>query len=203
MKDWLTKLLICILLVYNLLLGANGAQANQLSDIYVQQLSTIPGVERFVSGENIVKENRKDDFRQFREIIKGADKLEGLFTLYRSKDSDEIYWEIKPEQLNKNYLGVVTLESGIGESGLYSGQPLQDFLFYFQRVNNNLHFVVRNVKFRTEAGQPEQRSLARSFSDSVLYAPEIVCIDPYSKNLLINLRDLLLQDFPGLTSLLK
>jgi hypothetical protein len=203
MKDWLTKLFICILLVYNLLLGANGAQANQLSDVYVQQLSTIPGVERFVSGENIVKENRKDDFRQFREIIKGADKLEGLFTLYRSKESDEIYWEIKPEQLNKNYLGVVTLESGIGESGLYSGLPLQDFLFYFQRVNNNLHFVVRNVKFRTEAGQPEQRSLARSFSDSVLYAPEIVCIDPYSKNLLINLSDLLLQDFPGLTSLLK
>jgi hypothetical protein len=203
MKDWLTKLFICILLLYNLLLGGNGAQANQLSDIYVQQLSTIPGVEKFVSGENIVKENRKDDFRQFREIIKGSDKLEGLFTLYRSKDSDEIYWEIKPEQLNKNYLGVVTLESGIGESGLYSGQPLQDFLFYFQRVNNNLHFVVRNVKFRTEAGQPEQRSLARSFSDSVLYAVEIVCIDPYSKNLLINLSDLLLQDFPGLTSLLK
>ncbi|BAY48550.1 hypothetical protein SAMD00079811_61750 [Scytonema sp. HK-05] len=203
MKDWLTKLFICILLVYNLLLGANGAQANQLSDVYVQQLSTIPGVERFVSGENIVKENRKDDFRQFREIIKGADKLEGFFTLYRSKESDEIYWEIKPEQLNKNYLGVVTLESGIGESGLYSGLPLQDFLFYFQRVNNNLHFVVRNVKFRTEAGQPEQRSLARSFSDSVLYAVEIVCIDPYSKNLLINLSDLLLQDFPGLTSVLK
>ena len=58
--------------------------------------------------------------------------------------------EIKPEQLNKDYLATVTLESGIGESGIYSGLPLADFLFYFRRVNNNLHFVVRNVKFRTE-----------------------------------------------------
>ncbi|ARV62024.1 peptidase M43 [Nostocales cyanobacterium HT-58-2] len=203
MKDWVARLLIYIVFLYNLLLGANYAQADQLSDVSVQQLMTLPGVERLTSIENTFQETRKDDFRLFREIIKGADKLEGLFTLYRSKDSDKIYLEIKPEQLNKNYLSVVTLESGIGESGLYSGQPLQDFLFYFQQVNNNLHFVVRNVKFRSEPGQPEQRSLARSFSDSVLYAVEIVCIDPYSKHLLINLNDLLMQDFPGLTSLLK
>ncbi|NMG22790.1 zinc-dependent metalloprotease [Brasilonema bromeliae] len=203
MKNWITRLLIYITLLYNLLLGANDAKANQLSDVYVQQLNTLPGIEKLAMADNTHQENRKDDFRRFREIIKGADKLEGLFTLYRAKDSGEIYWEIKPEQLNKNYLGIVTLESGVGESGLYSGLPLQDFLFYFQRVNNNLHFVIRNVKFRTEAGQPEERSLARSFSDSVLYAVNIVCIDPYTKNILIDINDLLMQDFPGLTSLLK
>ncbi|MBW4635682.1 MAG: zinc-dependent metalloprotease [Iphinoe sp. HA4291-MV1] len=203
MKDRITRLLIYIALLYNLLLGANYAGANQLSDVYVQQLNTIPGIEKLAMADNIFKEDRKDDFRRFREIVRGADKLEGLFTLYRSKESDRIYWEIKPEQLNQNYLGIVTLESGVGESGLYSGLPLQDFLFYFQQVNNNLHFVIRNVKFRTELGQPEQRSLARSFSDSVLYAVNIVCIDPYSKNILIDINDLLMQDFPGLTSLLK
>jgi len=32
-------------------------------------------------------------------------------------------------------------------NGIYSGVPLQDFLFYFRRVNNNLHFVLRNVNF--------------------------------------------------------
>ncbi|KAB8332698.1 DUF5117 domain-containing protein [Scytonema tolypothrichoides VB-61278] len=203
MKNWITKLLIYITLLYNLLLGANDAKANQLSDVYVQQLNTLPGIEKLAMADNTHQENRKDDFRRFREIIRGADKLEGFFTLYRAKDSGEIYWEIKPEQLNQNYLGIVTLESGVGESGLYSGLPLQDFLFYFQRVNNSLHFVIRNVKFRTEAGQPEERSLARSFSDSVLYAVDIVCIDPYSKNILIDINDLLMQDFPGLTSLLK
>jgi len=60
------------------------------------------------------------------------------------------------------------MESGIGERGIYSGVPLQDFLFYFRRVNNNLHFVLRNVNFTR--GDPQARALNRSFSDSVLYS---------------------------------
>ncbi|WP_442946535.1 zinc-dependent metalloprotease [Nostoc sp. 'Peltigera malacea cyanobiont' DB3992] len=61
---------------------------------------------------------------------------------------------------------------------------------------------MRNVKFRTES-IPEQRSLARSFSDSVLYSLEIATIEPKNKNILIDLNGLLMQDFPGLTPLLK
>ncbi|MEC4816805.1 MAG: zinc-dependent metalloprotease [Scytonema sp. PMC 1069.18] len=203
MTRWISRLIICLVLLYNLLLGTDFAEASQLSSVYVQPYNGIPVVERLASVENTDKETSKEDFRRFREIIKYKDKLEGLFTLYRSQESGKVYMEIQPEQLERNYLATVTLESGIGESGIYSGLPLQDFLFYFRRVNNNLHFVIRNVKFRIEPNEPEQRSLARSFSDSVLYSMEIVCIDPYSKNLLIDLDDLLMQDFPDLTSLLK
>jgi len=52
------------------------------------------------------------------------------------------------------------MESGIGERNLF-GVPLQDFLFYFRRVNNNLHFVLRNVNFRTRPGDPQARALNR------------------------------------------
>lgn len=203
MTYWISRLIIFIVLLYNLLLGANYAGANQLSDVSVQQFNTLAFAEKLTSADNTGRESNKEDFRQFREIIKNTNKLEGLFTLHYSEESGEIYMEIQPEQLNKNYLGIVTLESGVGESGLYSGLPLQDFLFYFRRVNNNLHFIIRNVKFRTETGEPEQRSLARSFSDSVLYSLPIICIDPYRKSILIDLKDLLMQDFPGLTSQLK
>ncbi|MBW4560131.1 MAG: zinc-dependent metalloprotease [Mojavia pulchra JT2-VF2] len=206
MKYWIKKLAIYTLLLYNLLLCNNYAGANELPNlpnIYVQQLDALPVVENLASAENYFGEARKEDWRRFRELIKGTDKLEGLFTLYHSQDSGKIYLELEPEQLNKNYLATVTLESGLGESGIYSGLPLSDFLFYFRRVNNNLHFVVRNVKFRTETSEPEQRSLARSFSDSVLYSLEIDSIDPHNKNILINLDNLLMQDFPGLTPILK
>jgi Domain of unknown function (DUF5117)/Domain of unknown function (DUF5118) len=203
MRSWIAKLIICIVLFYNLLLGTDFAEANQLSNVYVQPFNTLPVVDKLASVDNVERETSKEDFRQFREIIKDKDKLEGLFTLYRGEESGKIYMEIQPEQLDRSYLATVTLESGVGESGIYSGLPLQDFLFYFRRVHNNLHFVIRNVKFRSELGEPEQRSLARSFSDSVLYSLEIICIDPYSKNLLIDIDDLLMRDFPGLTSLLK
>jgi len=185
-----------------LLLSSDYAGANQLSNIDVQQLNALPTIENLASADNNLAKSRKEDFCQFNEIVKRIDKLEGLFTLYCSGDSGKIYLEIKPEQLNKDYLAIVTLESGVGEKGIYSGLPLSDFLFYFQRVKNRLHFVVRNVKFRAES-RPEQRSLARSFSDSVLYSLEIHTIEPRSKNILISLDELLMQDFPGLTTLLK
>ncbi|MBD2339240.1 zinc-dependent metalloprotease [Calothrix sp. FACHB-156] len=203
MKYWIRKLVICIFFVYNWLLGTNYAAANQLANNDVQQFHAITTIENIASAENIFSDSRREDLRRFREIVKATEKLEGLFTLYRNHEDGRTYWEIKPEQLNKNYLATVTLESGLGESGIYSGLPLTDFLFYFRRVNNNLHFVVRNVKFRTEVSEPEQRSLSRSFSDSVLYALPIDTIDPWSKNILINLDDLLMQDFPGLTPILK
>ncbi|MEH2440709.1 zinc-dependent metalloprotease [Nostoc sp.] len=201
MKYWISKLAIFIVLLYNLFLSSDYAGANQLLND-VQQVNALPVVENLVSTDNNLAKNRKQDFCRLNKVVKGIDKLEGLFTLYCTDNSGKIYLEIKPEQLNKDYLAIVTLESGVGERGIYSGLPLSDFLFYFQRVNNRLHFVVRNVKFRAES-KPEKRSLARSFSDSVLYSLEIANIDPQNENILINLDELLMQDFPGLTPFLK
>ncbi|MBD2345739.1 zinc-dependent metalloprotease [Anabaena subtropica] len=195
MKYWITKLVIFTVFLCNLLLISHHARA--------EPLNTLPVVENLAVAENNFGEKPQEDFWQFRQLVKGTKKLQGLFNLYSQENLGEVFLEIKPEQLNKNYLATVTLESGIGESGIYSGSPLADYLFYFQRVNNNLHFVVRNVKFRTAASQAEQRSLARSFSDSVLYSLPINSIDPRSKSILVNLDDLLMQDFPGLTPLLK
>ncbi|MEH2263285.1 zinc-dependent metalloprotease [Nostoc sp.] len=201
MKYWISKLAIFIVLLYNLFLSSDYAGANQLLND-VQQVNALPVVENLVSTDNNLAKNKKPDFCRLNKVVKEIDKLEGLFTLYCTDNSGKIYLEIKPEQLNKDYLAIVTLESGVGERGIYSGLPLSDFLFYFQRVKNRLHFVVRNVKFRAES-KPEQRSLARSFSDSVLYSLEIVNIDPQNENILINLDELLMQDFPGLTPFLK
>ncbi|MEH2123797.1 zinc-dependent metalloprotease [Nostoc sp.] len=205
MKYWITKLVICIVVLYSLFLSNDYAEATQLSNnsnIDVQQLNTLPVVENVASADNNFAEIKKEDFCRFNGIVNRVDKLEGLFTLYCSEDSGKVFLELKPKQLNKDYLAIVTLESGVGESGIYSGLPLSDFIFYFRRVNNRLHFVVRNVKFRTNS-IPEQRSLARSFSDSVLYSLEIATIEPKNKNILIDLNGLLMQDFPGLTPLLK
>jgi hypothetical protein len=196
MRNWIKKILIFTLLFYHLF-GNYQVQAEEIANTYVQQLNLL---ENLVIVDN-VWDIQKELFRRFGLIANSTNKLQGLFSIDRSED--EIYLEVKPEQLNKNYLVTVTLESGIGEKGIYSGLPLQNYLFYFQKINNKLHFVVRNVKFRSKQDVPEQKSLARSFSDSVLYALEIKGIDPETNTLVVNLHDLLMRDFPRLTSFLK
>lgn len=148
-------------------------------------------------------EKKNSEMEDFDEVVKDAKKIPGLFTLYRNQEKNKIFLEIKPEQLNENFLATATLESGIGEAGIYSGMPLQDFLFYFQRVDDKLQFAVRNVNFRTREGDPQVRSVARSFSDSVLYNLAIKSIHPQRKTLLIDLGDLLLGDLSGIASALE
>ncbi|MBD2446041.1 zinc-dependent metalloprotease [Nostoc sp. FACHB-152] len=174
----------------------NTKKAQQQPFLEVGKAAKKPGTKP----SSTEKPSSKDDLEPFDEVVKDTEKKEGLFTLYRNKKKNKIYLEIKPEQLNDNYLATATLESGIGERGIYSGMPLQDFLFYWQRVDNKLQFIVRNVNFRTREGDPQARSLARSFSDSTLYMLDIKSIHPQRKTILVDLGDLLLSDLAGLSS---
>ena len=140
-------------------------------------------------------------FEDFDKVVKGAKKLDGLFTLYHKADSGKLFLEVKPTQLNRNFLGVMTLESGIGEFGLYRGMPIGDFLFTLKRTQSNLQFVIPNVYFRTLLSDPTPRALNRSFSDSTLYTLPIKSLHPQRKTLLVDLEPLLLSDSPGLTTL--
>ncbi|PAX60408.1 zinc-dependent metalloprotease [Brunnivagina elsteri] len=204
MKYWRELVAVCGLLLYSCLFvffGVNCAVASQLE---IQEIEFKPVVENIAIADTKFIEI-KEDLRRYQKLIKDSRKLEGLFNLYQYQDEERggVFMEIKPEQLNQSYIATATLESGIGESGIYSGLPLQDFLFYFQPVKNRLQFVVKNVKFRTDNNAPEMLSIKRSFSDSVLYSLEIIGVEPHNKSILVNLDELLMQDFPGLTLLLK
>jgi len=57
---------------------------------------------------------KQSNLQPFYQVIKDTEKLDGLYTLYRPKRRVKSTWK-SSSQLNKNYLGTVTLESGIGE----------------------------------------------------------------------------------------
>jgi hypothetical protein len=142
------------------------------------------------------------ELQPFDDLVKKADVQQGLFSLYRNTETGTVFLEVKPEQLNRNFLMVTTLESGVGEWGLFSGVPLRDFLFQLRRVQNQVQVVVPNTNFRTEPNDPQRRSVQRSFSDSVLATLPIRSIHPTRNTLLLEINDLLLggRDVSGLIS---
>lgn len=135
--------------------------------------------------------------RSFDKVIGNLQKSEGLFTLYQNADLSQVYLAIEPQQLNQNFLMVATLASGIGEAGLYRGWPVNDGLIQFRSApDNQLHVVVPNIYFRGAQGQGQQLT-AQSFSDSVLYALNIVSQHPQTGTLLVDLKELLLSRDPA------
>lgn len=142
------------------------------------------------------------DLEDFDTLTEDTEKLDGLFTLYRNAESGKTYLEILPEQLNRNFLSIVTLEGGIGEWGLIQGIPVNDFLFQLRRVQDQVQFVVPNIFFASDQDDPQRRSLDSAFSDSTLYSLPILSIHPDRQSLLIDLDGLLLgeRDLANLTS---
>lgn len=149
------------------------------------------------SQEGEKKEEKKEEFKLFEEVVKEAEKLEGLFTLYRKKE--KVYLELRPDQLEKDYLVLITLETGTGSS-ILAGFPMDTKLCRFHRVYNNLQFIQRNVYFRANPNDPVHRAVQRSFSDSVLASLKIESEHKERKSLLVDLSGLFLIDFADLTN---
>ena len=134
----------------------------------------------------------------FELVTKNTKKSEGLLTLYRNEKNGKLYLELFPEQLNRNYITTMTLESAIGQRGLYSGIPVGEFLFNFRRVNNTIQIVIPNTYVRAEPGSPIARTVARSFSDSPIDTLKIITTRADKKSVLVELNSTFLGDLPGL-----
>jgi len=135
--------------------------------------------------------------KAFADIVKDAQVIKGLFTLYRT--DEKVFLEILPEQLEKIYLASLTLDSGIGEAGFYAAAMAGESPFVFHKQGKNVQLVVKNTRFYADNG-PMQRAVARSFSDSILGSTKIESLPhPERKSILIDLGALLLTDLPMLS----
>ncbi|MBD0334005.1 MAG: zinc-dependent metalloprotease [Cyanobacteria bacterium Co-bin13] len=144
-------------------------------------------------------EAQANSLRPFEQAIEGFTRREGLFTLYQNLDSNQVLLALRPEQLNQNFLFLATLESGLGEWGLFRGWDIDDFLLQFRRVpGNKLQVVVPNLNFRAGPGSgQERRLLNESFSDSPIATLNIVSVEAKSGVLLVDFGAFLLNRDPA------
>lgn len=147
--------------------------------------------------DNDEEKSEEPKFKPFDKVIKDAEKQEGLLAIYRNSKTNKNYLEIQPGQLNRNFFCAIALASGIGESGVYRGWPISDFMFQFRRVKDSLQLVVPNSYFRTQPGDPQQRAIDSSFSDSIVAVVRIVSIHPERNSILIDMDELFLGNMPG------
>lgn len=200
MKRWMFGLVSTLTLTFVLVLGA---MQQWHHPVWSQPF---PPIQDIIAsdGEDLGYDLNLEDLPplEFEDIVADAEEIPGLFTLYRNKDTDELYLEITPRQLNTNFITVTTLNSGVGEFLLYRGFPLGEFTFQFRKVRDSLQVVVPNIYFRSDMDDPQRRSIERSFSDSVVASLPILSTHPERETYLVNWSEVLLggQDLTGFTS---
>jgi Met-zincin/Domain of unknown function (DUF5117) len=154
------------------------------------------------SAKDAKDEKGKDDKEEpkqkaFDKLVKDAKVIAGLFTLYRTED--KTFLELRPEQYDKLHMLSLTCESGLGERGFYAAQMCGETPIVFHRQGKQVQLVARNARFTADAGSPIGRTLARSFSDSIIGVAAIESLPhPERKSELVDLGALLLTDLPSL-----
>jgi hypothetical protein len=134
-------------------------------------------------------------FRDFNEVTKGAEKIEGLFTLY--KTGDHLYAEIRPDQFNQTLLVPVTIARGLAQAGHPVGDD--EMVLIFKRVGDRIQLVRRNIHFKAPAGSSLDKAVKQNYTDSVLMALPIVALNPMRGGAaLIDFSDIFMTDFAQL-----
>lgn len=129
-------------------------------------------------------------------MLKDASRFEGLITLHR-KD-DQLYAELGSGQLNRDFIVLVTIARGIGQTPIVGGFSWgfgDDAVWQFRRAGENIQLVRRNVRFTAERGSPTERAVRIAYTDSVLFSLPIRTRSPQGAYV-VDLTPVFMSDLP-------
>lgn len=156
--------------------------------------SPLGDVKPGTAAPDVKPEPKKD--KTIDEVVKDYEKLPGLYTLYRKKESgrETIYMELKESQLNQLILIQATASTGNGKT-VSAGDPLVDIPVKFVRMpDEKIYMITPNTDYRADAASPIGRSIKRSFPDGYVDTYKVEARQESRKSLLINISEVFKGD---------
>jgi hypothetical protein len=147
-------------------------------------------------------EKPRPKYPPYAEVLKDAQKIEGLITLYR-KD-DRLLAELDAKNLNRDLIVLITIARGIGQTPIVGGFSWQfgdDAVWQFRRAGERIHLVRRNVRFTADKGSPDDKAVEVAYTDSVLFSLPIATRSP-SGSYVVDLTPVFMSDLPQISNVL-
>jgi hypothetical protein len=164
-----------------------------------------PSTEKTTTADATSNEDEGDEddpFKPWDETLDDAQKIDGFLPLHETDDGT-VYAELPPERMERPFGLTLHISQGAGVFNLHDGLPLSDTrLMQFRRVNQKVHLVHRNVRFRADEG-PMRTSLDDNTADSPIETFDIVSRNDSTGHLLIKFSDFLVSDYPQIGNQLK
>ncbi|MEX0613943.1 MAG: zinc-dependent metalloprotease [Pirellulales bacterium] len=139
----------------------------------------------------------KPKYPPYDEFFTDAEQpQEGLIKL-RRKD-DHWFAELGPGQLDRDYIVLITIARGIGQTPIVGGWSWgfgDDAVWQFRKAGENIQLVRRNVRFTAERGSPTERAVQVAYTDSVLFSLPIRTRSPQGAYV-VDLTPVFMSDMP-------
>jgi len=183
-------------------------------------LATVAGPPAFAKSKpmpdgappgNAAKEGDKKDakssaspgespFTDWSKVTKDATKKEGMFNAWTKREN--VYWEIRKDQLQKPFLLNASYARGIGLVGQLGGLPITDGLVQFERQGDHIFLTVPQSRIVSNGSDSSyKRAVELTFGNSVLQSLKIE--SEKDSTVLVDMAPLFVSDALDLTTRLR
>ncbi len=171
--------------------------------IQVYPPTTQPAPAGAAAAAAAAKPTPKDPFKPWDSVLKDTRPIEGMIRTHLGRDLS-LYFELKPDQLDKDLGLVLHISRGVGDFELHQGLPLSDGqVIRFHRVGDQIQVLRFTARFTADSGSPMRASVEGNQAPSVVTAFKIESEHKETKALLVNATPFLLSDYPDLGEYLK
>lgn len=144
-------------------------------------------------------DKKKDAKKPFKEVIKGHEKIAGLFTLYWNRKKNSAFLAINPDQLETIFLANLTRQSG--DALFLDGSSMAgQFPFILRQIGDKIQLVNPNLKFRADEDRPFHRAIESHKPKYIISSTKIEsAAHPKSGAFLVDIGKLFIYDIQRLT----
>ena len=135
-------------------------------------------------------------------ILKDAKPVEGLIRTYRK--GNQLFAELSSSDYANQYIVLISIAKGIGQRPLLGGMSWNfgdDWVWQFRKVDDRVHIIRKNVRFRASKNTPEATAVKNAYTDSVLFSLPVLTKGPRGVDL-VDLTSVFMSDLPQISQVL-
>ncbi|NOT34487.1 MAG: zinc-dependent metalloprotease [Candidatus Eisenbacteria bacterium] len=141
-------------------------------------------------------------YGDWKKLTKDTEVKKGLFTLYQKREN--LYMEIRADQLDQPVLGIWSIARGIGRDFVLGGLSIfNDRMIEFHRTGDRVLVMEKNMRFVAPSGSAIERAKDLSFGNSAIASLKIESVHDSSKALLVDLAPFLVSDISDMSEFLR
>ncbi|MEM1115101.1 MAG: zinc-dependent metalloprotease [Bacteroidota bacterium] len=118
-----------------------------------------------------------DDGETVAKATEGAERIDGLFPLFRDSTSGGLHMLVAPEQLEQEFVYVVHVTDGAPVGGHFRGQYRDNRVVTFRKVFDRIEVVAENTSFYFDPENDVSRAADANISPAILAVQKIVAED--------------------------
>jgi hypothetical protein len=108
------------------------------------------------------------------EITEDSDRIDGLFTFFRHRDTGAVHLLVAPEQIGREFIYTAAFRDGVIEAGHFRGLFASNRIISLRRFYDRVEFVAENTEFYFDPDSALSRAADANISPAVMAVAKIV-----------------------------